>query len=127
MNNNMNDDKGLVNQKFIIDLKPISEGEIAHLKKEQEIQHLTNILKYLRYRIASVEDTGRGVIICSYNIDGDWFYSIADINKKDEYGDTEIITYWCYDDEISGEVDEPDICASGMMEYMDEYFAKAID
>ena len=126
-NNNENGVKGLANHKFSIDLKPISEGEIARLKKEQEIQHLTNILKYLRYKSASVKDTGMGVIIESINTEGkDWFYYVADINKKDEYGDPEMITYWCYDDEISGEVDEPEVCARGMMEYMDEYFAASI-
>lgn len=110
-----------------IDLKPISEEEIIHLKKEQELQHFTNILKYLRYKSASVKDAGLGVIIESINTEGeDWFYYVADINKKDESGDPEMITYWCYDDEISGEVDEPEVCARGMMEYMKEYFEKAI-
>lgn len=126
-NNNENGVKGLANHKFNIDLKPISDGEIALLKKEQEIQHLANILKYLRYKSASVKDTGMGVIIESINTEGkDWFYYVADINKKDEYGDPEMITYWCYDDEISGEIDEPEVCARGMMEYMDEYFAASI-
>lgn len=116
------------NNEFInISIEPMDEKEIARLKKEQELQHFTNILKYLRYKSASVKDTGMGVIIESINTEGkDWFYYVADINKKDEDGDPEMITYWCYDDEITGEVDEPEVCARGMMEYMDEYFAASI-
>lgn len=129
-NFNDNGDNGLANHnnEFInISIEPIDEKEIAHLKKEQEIQHFTNILKYLRYKSASVKDTGMGVIVESINTEGqDWFYYVADINKKDEDGDYVMITYWCYDDEISGEVDEPEVCARGMMEYMDKYFAKVI-
>lgn len=128
--NNDNGDNGLANRNngFInISIEPLDEKEIVRLKKEQEIQHFTNILKYLRYKSASVKDTGMGVIIESINTEGkDWFYYVADINKKDEDGDPEMITYWCYDDEISGEVDEPEVCARGMMEYMDEYFAASI-
>ena len=122
MTTNLNGDNGLANHsEIIINLNPISEEEIAHLKNEQDIQHLTNILKYLRYKSASVKDTGMGVIIESINTEGqDWFYYIADANTE------EMITYWCYDDEISGEVDEPEVCARGMMEYMDEYFAASI-
>ena len=129
-NNNENDVNGLVNlnNEFInISIEPMDEKEIAQLKKEQEIQHFTNILKYLRYKSDSVKDTGMGVIIESVNTEGkDWFYYVSDINKKDEYGNQEIITYWCYNDEITGEVDEPEVCARGMMEYMDEYFAASI-
>lgn len=126
----INDDNGLVNREFSINLdnlEPLSEEEIARLKREQVIQHFTNILKYLRYKSASATDTGLGVIVESINTEGkDWFYYVADINKKDEDGNPEMITYWCYDDEITGEVDEPEVCARGMMEYMDEYFSKAI-
>lgn len=129
-NFNDNGDNGLANRnnEFInISIEPMDEKEIARLKKEQEIQHFTNILKYLRYKSASVKDTGMGVIIESINTEGkDWFYYVADINKKDENGDPEMITYWCYDDEITGEVDEPEVCARGMMEYMDEHFAASI-
>jgi hypothetical protein len=129
-NNSDNGVNGLANRNngFInISIEPLDEKEIARLKKEQELQHFTNILKYLRYKSASVKDTGMGVIIESINTEGkDWFYYVADINKKDEDGDPEMITYWCYDDEISGEVDEPEVCARGMMEYMDEYFAASI-
>ena len=109
-------------QDFInISIEKMDEQEIARLKKEQDIQHFTNILRYLRYKSASVKDTGLGVIISSINTEGtDWFYYIADIKNE------EMITYWCYNDEITGEVDEPVVCARGMMEYMDEYFAKAI-
>ena len=118
-----NRNNGFIN----ISIEPMDEKEIARLKKEQELQHFTNILKYLRYKSASVKDTGMGVIIESINTEGkDWFYYVADINKKDEDGDPEMITYWCYDDEITGEVDEPEVCARGMMEYMDEYFAASI-
>lgn len=121
---NDNGDNGLAshNNEFInISIEPIDEKEIARLKKEQEIQHLTNILKYLRHKSASVKDTGMGVIISSVNTEGqDWFYHIADANTE------EMITYWCYDDEITGEVDEPEVCARGMMKYMDEYFAASI-
>lgn len=109
-------------QDFInISIEKMDEKEIARLKKEQELQHFTNILKYLRYKSASVKDTGMGVIIESINTEGkDWFYYVADANTE------EMITYWCYDDEISGEVDEPEVCARGMMEYMDEYFVNVI-
>ena len=115
-NKNFNGDKGLANhyEGFVeLNLEPISKEEMARLMEEQKIQHFTNILKYLRYKSASVKDTDMGVTISSVNTEGkDWFYCVENTKTG------EMITYWCYNDEIAGEVDEPEVCARGMWEYM---------
>ena len=96
-----------------ITLEAVNEQENAHLKEEQTIQHLANILAYLRYRNASVNEESMGVIIESVNTEGeDWFYVVRDPKVIDEdFEDPKMITYWCYDDEISGEKVSPEDAA----------------
>ena len=106
-----------------ITLEAVNEQENAHLKEEQTIEHLTNILAYLRYRNASVNEESMGVIIESVNTEGeDWFYFVYDANQKDEEGDPVMITYWCYQDEISGDIDSPEVCARGIWDFIKDYF-----
>lgn len=101
----------------------VNEQENAHLKEEQTIEHLTNILTYLRYRNDCVKEESLGLIIGSLNTEGeDWFYVAYDLNVKDEEGDHKMITYWCYDDEISGEKVSPEDAARGMWGFIKKYF-----
>ena len=95
----LNDNKGLVNQKdCIVNLEPIREKELAHMKEEQELQHLANICRYLAYTDKAVLDETMGVVISSINTEGDdWFYYVEDSKTE------EMVTYWCYCDEISGD------------------------
>lgn len=107
-----------------ITLEAVNEQENAHLKEEQTIEHLTNILTYLRYRNASVNEESMGVIIESVNTEGeDWFYIVRDPKVIDEdFEDPKMITYWCYDDEISGEKVSPEDAARGMWDFIKDYF-----
>ena len=104
-------------EKFIdITLEPVSEAEIANLKREQDIEHLKNILSYVRYRVdREVTLTDWGVKVYSINPDGDWFYYVETLDTED------MVTYWCYDDSISKEIDSPEVAARGMYEYIEDY------
>ena len=103
-------------KKNCISLEPMSEAEIAILKREQDIEHLKNILSYVRYDLdREVTLTDWGVKVFSINPDGDWFYYVETLDTED------MVTYWCYDDSISKEIDSPEVAARGMYEYIEDY------